>query len=195
MPILLILFIGVPIAEIALFIEIGGWIGLWPTLGTILVTALIGTLLVRAQGMAVLAEARREMDKDRAPVKAALTGVCLLVAGALLLTPGFLTDAIGFLLLIPPVRMAIGLALVRRIVTSGRFHVHQGGGFHNGPGGPAGGGSYRGTGARGGGPIIDGDYETVERPEDAPRRDNDMPSDRLPPGSPSQPSDSGGEQR
>lgn len=177
MPILLILFIGVPIAEIALFIEIGELIGLWPTLATIVITALIGTALVRHQGLAVLAEARHEMDQSRAPVKAVLTGICLLLAGALLLTPGFLTDAIGFALLIPPIRLLIAGFLLKRVLASGKVHVHgHGGGF--GPDGP-GAGPHGPRGGSRGGPIIDGEFSEVADPA-PPASDRDGPS-RIPP--------------
>ena len=86
MPLLLLLLIGVPVIEIALFIEIGGYIGLWPTLAAILVTAVVGAMLVRAQGLATLARAQTELDAGRLPVKQLFDGVCILVAGALLLT-------------------------------------------------------------------------------------------------------------
>ncbi len=165
MPVILLLFIGVPIIEIVLFIEVGDWIGLWPTVATILITAFIGTALVRAQGLAVLAQARQDMDTGKPPVKAALTGVCLLVAGALLLTPGFLTDALGFMLLIPPVRMMLGALLVTRLVKSGSFQFHSAG-FAGGAGGASAGprGSAGPTGPAGPGPIIDGEFETVDDP-------------------------------
>lgn len=157
MPILLLLFIGVPIAEIALFIEVGDLIGLWPTLATVVVTAVVGTALVRAQGLAALARARASLERDRLPVEEVLTAVCLLVAGALLLTPGFLTDAVGLVLLIPPLRMAIAAGVFRYVQKHGTVHVHTGGGFRGGAGGPHG-GPRRGPDGR---PIIDGEYEDI----------------------------------
>ncbi|MBP5858169.1 FxsA family protein [Marivibrio halodurans] len=162
MPLLLLLFIAVPIAEIALFIEVGDWIGLWPTIATILVTALIGTTLVRQQGLAALERARTALAEDRLPVAEVLTGACLLVAGALLLTPGFLTDAIGLTLLIPPLRNAIGRAVAGYAARNGRFTVHTTGGGHpGGMGGHPGGGPGPRRG-RGGAPIIEGDYVEVD---------------------------------
>jgi len=171
MPVLLLLFIAVPIAEIALFIEIGDVIGLWPTLATIVVTALVGATLVRQQGLAALNRAQAALAEDRFPVEEVVTGVCLLIAGALLLTPGFLTDAIGFSLLIPPVRQAIGGALIRQAAKSRRFTVHTTGA---GPGG--GSGSRSGPGPRrgpDGRPIIEGEFEEVD-PADG------KPDDRAP---------------
>lgn len=106
--ILLLLFIGVPILEIAVFIQAGELIGLWPTLAIVVLTAIVGTALLRAQGLATLARARQNLDRGEIPVEEVFTGVCLLVAGALLLTPGFVTDFVGMLLFVPPVRNVIG---------------------------------------------------------------------------------------
>ena len=100
-------FIGIPIIEIALFIQVGSLIGLLPTLGIVVLTAIIGTALLRRQGLAVLTQARNDMDSGRVPVDSVADGAFLLVAGAFLLTPGFFTDAIGFALLMPVVRTAL----------------------------------------------------------------------------------------
>lgn len=109
MPLLLILiFIGVPILEIAVFIQAGNLIGLWPTLAAVVLTAVAGAALLRAQGLAALRRARRQLDRGEMPIAEVVTGVCLLIGGALLLTPGFVTDTVGFLLLIPPVRNVVG---------------------------------------------------------------------------------------
>ena len=105
MPLLLLaLFIGVPILEIAILIEVGGWIGLWPTIGLIVLTAVVGTALLRQQGLAALARAQDNLDRGVLPVKEVFDGLCLMAGGALLLTPGFVTDAVGFALLTPPLR-------------------------------------------------------------------------------------------
>jgi UPF0716 protein FxsA len=109
----LLLFIGVPIAEIATFIEVGGLIGLWPTLAVIVLTAVIGTALLRRQGLKVLEQAQVALSQGRPPVSSVVDGVFLLIAAALLLTPGFLTDAVGFLLLIEPFRRLIAQHLWR----------------------------------------------------------------------------------
>lgn len=105
--------------EIALFIQAGDIFGLWPTLAAIVATAVIGGALIRAQGLATIDRARRSIEQGQAPVHEVFTGICLLVAGALLMTPGFLTDSIGFLLLAPPIRRSIGQWLVSRLI-SGR---------------------------------------------------------------------------
>ena len=94
---LLAMFIAVPIVEIGLFIEIGGWIGLWPTIGVVIVTAFAGTTLLRLQGLSVLQRVQESANRNELPVQEVFDGLCLLVAGVLLLTPGFFTDLIGFL--------------------------------------------------------------------------------------------------
>ncbi len=122
---ILLALIGVPLVEIAVFIEVGGWIGLWPTLAVIVLTAVVGTWLIRAQGVGVLMRARRTIAEGGAPLREMFDGVCLIVAGALLLTPGFFTDAAGFLLLLPPFRdLAAGWAWRR---WGGEARVRRGG--------------------------------------------------------------------
>ena len=121
MPIILILiFVGVPVLEIAVFIQAGDIFGLWPTLAAIVATAIIGGALIRAQGMATVARARQSLDRGQAPVREVFTGICLLLAGALLLTPGFLTDSVGFLLLVPPAREVLGAWLLNMLMQRGK---------------------------------------------------------------------------
>lgn len=103
MPILL-LFIVVPIIEIALFIQVGGWLGLWPTILIVILTAIIGTTLLRIQGMAALQRLNENLNTGRNPVDPIVHGAMILAAGLLLLTPGFFTDAVGFALLVPGIR-------------------------------------------------------------------------------------------
>jgi len=102
--ILLVVFIAVPVVEIALFIEVGGRLGLWSTLALVILTAAIGSSLLRAQGLGTLRRAQDSFARNVVPVAELFDGLCLLVAGVLLLTPGFFTDALGFLLLAPPIR-------------------------------------------------------------------------------------------
>lgn len=94
----------VPTVEIAVFIQVGGAIGLWPTLGLIVATAVAGGLILRQQGLAMLARARETLRRNELPVTEVLHGVCLLLAAAFLLTPGFVTDFLGGLLLLPMFR-------------------------------------------------------------------------------------------
>lgn len=119
---LLIAFVAVPLIEIALFIQLGGFLGLWPTLGIVVLTAFLGTWLVRSQGLAALQRLRSDFDGMRDPTEALAHGAMILFAGALLLTPGFFTDAVGFSLLIPAVRVAAFGFL--RSQASVRFAAH-----------------------------------------------------------------------
>ena len=101
---LFLIFVGVPILEIALFIQVGGVIGLWPTLAIVILTALAGTFLMRLQGLQALSRLRQSLATGGDPVGPIAHGALILVAGMLLLTPGFFTDAVGLSLLVPPVR-------------------------------------------------------------------------------------------
>lgn len=101
------LFVAVPLIEIALFIQVGGWIGLWPTLLIVVLTAALGTYMVRSQGIAALRELQSSFETLRDPTKPLAHGAMILFSGALLLTPGFFTDAVGFALLVPAVREAV----------------------------------------------------------------------------------------
>ena len=118
MPLALIpfLLLAVPIAEIAAFILVGREIGVGWTLALILVTAVVGTLLLRVQGLGLVERVRSEVGAGRVPARELVHGVMLLVAGVLLLTPGFITDTLGFLLFVPPLRDA-GWRFLRERVT------------------------------------------------------------------------------
>lgn len=160
--------VAVPIIEIALFIEIGGWIGLWPTIATVILTALIGTILLRQQGFAALNDLQTRLNEGRDPSGVLAHGAMILIAGIVLLTPGFFTDAIGFLLLVPPVRTAVITAVGHRIkVRAGaRFQGQPGQPPHDRPQGHHGdrpGGRDRPSP---GGTTIDGDYQDVTPPEE-----------------------------
>ena len=109
---LFLLFIAVPLVEIYLLLEVGGVIGAVPTIGLVVLTAVVGAALVRAQGFSTIQQVRRSMEAGEVPAVAIIEGIFLLVAGALLLTPGFLTDAIGFGCLVPPLRRALVLRLI-----------------------------------------------------------------------------------
>lgn len=114
--VLFLLFLLVPLAEVYLLIQVGGVIGALPTVGAVVFTALLGAFLVRRQGLATLHRAQAAVHQGAVPALEVFEGILLLVAGALLLTPGFFTDALGFLALVPPLRRALFLALSRRVV-------------------------------------------------------------------------------
>lgn len=112
---LLIAFMIIPVIEIALFIQIGGLIGLWPTLAIVILTAILGTWLVRTQGALALSELRSSFSRQSDPTEPLAHGAMILIAGVLLLTPGFFTDALGLALLTPPVRRAVIAFLRKRV--------------------------------------------------------------------------------
>ena len=112
---LLAVFILVPLVEIGLFIQVGGLIGLWPTLGIVLLTAILGTHLVRKQGLEQLRAVQSSFDRLSDPTRPLAHGAMILASGLLLLTPGFFTDAVGFALLVPSVRDAVMKAVRSRI--------------------------------------------------------------------------------
>lgn len=121
---LLIAFMVIPIIEIALFIQVGGLIGLWPTLAIVILTAVLGTWLVRTQGALAMGELRGSFSRHSDPTEPLAHGAMILIAGVLLVTPGFFTDALGFALLTPPFRRAAYAYLSKRLI------VHS---FSSGP--------------------------------------------------------------
>jgi UPF0716 protein FxsA len=113
---LFLAFLLVPLIEIALFIQVGGLIGLWPTLAIVVLTAIAGTMLVRSQGAQALTQLRTSFETLNDPTEPLAHGAMILFSGALLLTPGFFTDTLGFALLIPAVRNMV-LRKIRARVT------------------------------------------------------------------------------
>ena len=111
---LIVLFIIVPIAELALLIQVGSWIGFWPTLALLVLDAVLGSMLMRSQGRAAWRRFNVAIEEGRAPAREALDGVLVIFGGALLLTPGFITDIFGLLFLIPPTRVLVRRLIVRR---------------------------------------------------------------------------------
>jgi UPF0716 protein FxsA len=123
---LLILFILIPIIEIALFIQVGGFLGLWPTLAIVVLTAMIGTSMLRKQGISTMARLQASMQTGENPVDPMVHGALILVSGVLLLTPGFFTDGVGFALLIPPVRAALIKWGATKVISGGSVHMSGG---------------------------------------------------------------------
>lgn len=117
-----------PLVEIAVFIEVGGFIGLWPTLFVVIVTAMAGTWLLRSQGWELMNRARVTLAGGEFPAREVFDGACILVAGALLLTPGFITDAAGLLLFIPSVRAYLGQVMLRYLMSRGNVDIQMFGG-------------------------------------------------------------------
>ena len=143
MPVFILLFIGVPLIEIYLLIQVGQVIGALPTIGLCVLTAIIGGALLRQQGFQTMRRAQENLNRGQLPAIEMFEGIALAIGGALLLTPGFATDVIGFLCLVPWSRRALIRAALRRMqVTYGPV-----------PGGP--GSTYRDASGH---YTIDGDY-------------------------------------
>ncbi len=141
---LFLAFLAVPLIEIALFIQVGGLIGLWPTLGIVILTAIAGTWLVRSQGRMALGQLQNSFSSLEDPTEPLAHGAMILISGALLLTPGFFTDLVGFLLLIPQFRLAV-IRYVASRVTVRSFQM----------------GGTQQPGHEPRGPVIDGEFEEI----------------------------------
>lgn len=157
-------FVLWPILEIALFVQIGGAIGVGPTILWVLLSAALGIWVMRRQGAAAMADLQRAVQEFRDPGRPLAQGALVMLGGGLLVLPGFLTDALGLLLLIPPVRGLLLRALGRRVrVTAAGFGTGRHGTPHGRP------------------PVIDAEYAVVD---DEP----DGPPPALPPRGPRRPS-------
>lgn len=144
---LFLVFLLIPLLEIYLLIQVGGVIGALPTVFLVVFTAVLGAALLRLQGLTTLNRVREALNRGELPTVAMLEGVVLVLSGALLLTPGFFTDLIGFLGLIPPLRQALIRALLRRGLVAAF-------GQSPGPAGPGRPGEARGHGPR----TLEGEY-------------------------------------
>lgn len=156
---LFLLFLLVPLIEIALFIQVGGLIGLWPTLAIVVLTAVAGTMLVRSQGFRVLDDVRGSIERLGDPTEPLAHGAMILFSGALLLTPGFFTDAVGFALLVPGVRAAVWKWIRARVVVGGVSY-----------------GQAAGTRRTTNPDIIETEYHEVDQTQEPPRRSGHGPS-------------------
>lgn len=115
MPVFILLFIGVPLVEIYLLIQVGQVIGALPTIGLCVLTAIIGGALLRHEGFQTMRRAQENLNRGQLPAIEMFEGIALAIGGALLLTPGFATDVIGFLCLVPWTRRALVRAALRRM--------------------------------------------------------------------------------
>lgn len=152
---LLLLFIGIPLLEITLFIQVGGAIGLGWTLAIVIGTAILGAYMVRSQGAQAMMNLRTSFSSLQDPTEHLAHGAMILFSGALLLTPGFFTDVVGFALLVPAVRSIVYLNMRDRVNVQG---------FQMGPnGGPAQNQRPRGD------HVIDGEFEQIDPENSKPR--------------------------
>lgn len=159
---LLLLFIIAPIVELFVLIKVGGIIGVIPTVALVLLTAIIGSQLVRRQGLEVMSRVRATQTRGEAPALPMLNGAALLLAGLLLITPGLISDALGFVLLIPKLRERLAQKLLSRVVI-----------FTPGGGGPGRGPSANDTDDS----PIEGEYRRKSDQPDTKRHGNRLDRD------------------
>ena len=122
--ILVLLFIVVPLLELYILIHVGGLIGVLPTIGICILTAVIGASLLRYQGLQTIARVQSKLSQGEVPATDMLEGVILLLCGFLLLTPGFFTDVIGFLCLVPQFRTIIATRILSQLLVRGATSSH-----------------------------------------------------------------------
>jgi UPF0716 protein FxsA len=151
----LLLIILVPVLELIVMFKVAGAFGWLETLSVLVLVSFVGAWLVRRQGLSMLMRIQRELSEGAVPTKSVVDGLLLLVAGVLLLTPGFVSDVFGILLVLPPTRIALRTALIRRY----RSRIEL----------------YKNTASRGGRMwnrvVINDDVIDAESFEDTPRRD------------------------
>ncbi|MEO5374634.1 MAG: FxsA family protein [Alphaproteobacteria bacterium] len=128
--IVLLALILIPIVEITAFVEVGSRIGALATVGLVLASAALGIALIRAQGVSMLERARQSAARRELPLDAMFDGVCLAIAGVFLVLPGFVSDGLAFLLLLPPVRWGLRRWLGSQAMVSGHMIVEENGRRH-----------------------------------------------------------------
>jgi UPF0716 protein FxsA len=168
------LFVVVPLLELALLVWIGQWIGVVPTVGIVAATGLLGAWLARSQGLRTLTELQLRAARGEIPAQAMMDGAAILVGGLLLLTPGILSDILGFALLLPPTRRVLqrwaGERMARGI-RSGTMNVTFMG---MGPGMGMGGGEGRPPGSGGRGGSGPGGRTDSDDPDEPPPRPGEI---------------------
>jgi|SRR5580765_3773556 UPF0716 protein FxsA len=155
--------IALPVLELALLIKTGQVVGLWPTLAMVVGAGVLGAVIMSRQGMSVARRTREAIAQGRPPVGPVLDGAFLLLAGALLITPGFLTDVMALALLIPPIRRKVGRWCVRRLVERAHVQIKVYEARSRGEPGED----------RVAGPVIEGDFERLGEKARGPHRGKD----------------------
>jgi UPF0716 protein FxsA len=122
---LIALILGLPLIEISLFVTVGAWLGLWVTLGIVIGTAIFGIWLIRSQGERAQRDLKTALKARSNPAQALASDVLMVVAGALLVLPGFFTDVCGILLLLPPVQHALTRIAQRRAQAAVAAHLYS----------------------------------------------------------------------
>src|SRR2546421_1003228 len=158
--------IALPVLELALLIKTGQAVGFWATLGMVVGAAVLGAVIMSRQGMSVARRTREAIAQGRPPVGPVLDGAFLLLAGALLITPGFISDLLGLALLVPPIRRKVGRWCVRRLVERAHVQIKVHEARSRGEPGPPG-------EDRVAGPVIEGDSERLGEKARRPHRCKD----------------------
>lgn len=171
----ILIFIVVPMVELTILFKVSDIIGIGATILLVISTAVIGVSLLKRQGLAAMGRARETLDSGEFPVESVVDAACLLVAGAFLLTPGLLTDTVGFSLLIPGLRRSLASWLYNKFSGSAHFHTE---GFGPSPGSQP---NHGGPGPSSG-TVIEGEFEDVDtskpqetKNEKASKGDNSSP--------------------
>lgn len=169
-----LIFLLVPLVELALLIKLGTVMGFWPTFAIVILTAIIGSSVLRQQGFRTMVRLNEAMARGEPPVKPVIDGAFILLAGAFLLTPGLITDTIGLLLLIPAVRDRVAAWSLSHLLSGGSFRTS---GFRWSTGGTKdrtqaqrsqerrgrpGPTPHQAHAEPGDGPIIEGEYERLD---------------------------------
>jgi UPF0716 protein FxsA len=156
---LLLIFVVAPLVELAVIVSVVGTIGVADTIGLLIVVSLIGVWLARREGLGVLRRIQAAVDRGQAPSTEVIDGGLILVAGALMILPGFVGDVIALLLLVPPTRALIRIPVLAWITTRGRTMAARRLRFY-----------AAGTRTRGDGQVDVWDVESWEDPPEPPRR-------------------------
>lgn len=158
----LVILIAIPLVELAVIIRVAQWIGFWPTLLIVVATFMLGAMVVGRSGFTSALKVRDALARGEPPVAAMLDSALVVVAGVLLMTPGFMADAVGLALLIPPVRMALARLALRNATIVGSVRVDQTT-YQNRP---TGGDETRTEPPRGrgaaDGPVIEGEFQRLD---------------------------------
>jgi len=153
--------IALPMLELVLLIKTGQAIGVWATLGLLLGAAVIGGAIMSRQGISVARRTQEALAAGRPPVGPVLDGAFLLLAGALLISPGFITDVMALMLLVPPIRRKVARWCVRRLVERAHVQVKMYEARSRGEPGPGPAGPKPSSGGEVGGPVIEGEFERL----------------------------------
>lgn len=156
MPLFFLIFIVIPLIEIFLFAEVGDAIGGWNTVALVIITAVVGAWCVRTQGLSTLLAAQQKLHRGQIPAQEAASGIAIVLAGVLLIVPGFLTDFIGFMLLVPPIReMLWGFFKFQNIIYTSSMRATQ---------------QDKPRGYADEEDIIDGDFEVLDEKDEIPHK-------------------------